>query len=425
MQVKVKKLPKSEAEINFIIPAEEFNKFREKAILKLGEDFEIKGFRKGKAPREIIEKEFGQERIFREVAEFCIKENYIKAILESEIEPLGQPVIEILKLTPGNPLEFKAKVSVLPEVKLPDYKKIASETKKEKVSVSEKEIEEILRWLQKSRAKFITKNEPAWRGDFVEIEFSSPQIEDGVKKTDAFILGEGHLIPGLEENLVGLKNNEEKTFSLTFPESFPKPEFRGVKVSLKVKMRLVQKIELPDATDEWTRGLGQFENLAALKTNIKKGLNLEKEEAEIQRVRQEIIEKITKNTEIEIPGILVKKEVDQMTDSLKQGVSQNLQISFQDYLNQIKKTEEELKESFFPEARKRVKNSLVLREIGKRENIEASEEEVKEEINKVLEKYSSTERAKTKLDQERLRVYAEGVIKNEKTFQFLEDFTKK
>ncbi|MCJ7786849.1 hypothetical protein MUP06_01370 [Patescibacteria group bacterium] len=288
METSIKKLPKSQIEILVRVPAEEFNNFIERATLDLGKELEIKGFRKGKAPKEIAEREIGPGRILEEAANQAIKENYLKAISENKIEAIFKPEIEILKLAIGNPFEFKAKISVLPEVKLPDYKNIVSQVKKREVIVAKEEIER---------------------------------------------------------------------------------------------------------------------------------LRTEKERIEKERVRQEILDKIAENSQIEISEVLVESEKRRMLESLKQQVPQILQIKFEDYLAKIQKTEKELLDSFLPEAQRKIKNSLVLKEIEKRENIEVSEKEIKEEMDKISKIYPD-------LDQNQLKEYAEEVIRNEKTFQFLENFVK-
>ncbi|XOB42010.1 MAG: trigger factor [Candidatus Nealsonbacteria bacterium] len=288
METSIKKLPKSQIEILVRVPVEEFNNFVEKATLDLGKELEIKGFRKGKVSKEIVEKEIGPGRILEEAANQAIKENYFKAISENKIEAISKPEIEVLKLTPGNPFEFKAKISVLPEVKLPDYKQIASQVKRREVVVTKEEIER---------------------------------------------------------------------------------------------------------------------------------LRTEKERIEKERVRQEILDKIAENSQIEISEVLVESEKKRMLESLKQQVPQILQIKFEDYLAKIQKTEKELLDSFLPEAQRKIKNSLVLKEIERRENIEVSEKEIKEEIDKISKIYPD-------LDQNQLKEYSESVIRNKKTFQFLENFVK-
>jgi len=453
MKTSVKKLPKSQIELKIEVSAEEFNQFIEKAAAELGKDLEIKGFRKGKVPKEIIEKEVGSEKILIEAADLTVEENYKKAILENKIEAILQPKIEIRKLAKGDSFIFLAKTAVLPEIKLPDYKKIASKIKRKKNIVEEKEITEALKWLQKSRAKFTLKNQAAEIGDFVEIEYcrSTPLSEPRPSRAgslkpkeadyhetwkDAFILGEGHFLPGFEEKLIGMRagpasapdgataGKEEKEFSLTIPEKHPLRKY-GREITLKVKMNSVQDVELPEIGDQLAKSLGKFENLAELKKNIKEGLNLEKERAESQRVKNEILEEINQASEYEVPEVLITREQEQMLENLKRNVPDSFKIPFVDYLKKIKKTEKEILDSFLPEARKKVKNFLVLREIGKREKIEVSENEIKEEVNKILKNYQNIETAQKNLDSEKLKDYTKEAIKNEKIFQLLEQFTTK
>ena len=288
MKITSQKLSRSQVELKIEVPAEEFKTFMDKAVLDIGKEIEIEGFRKGKAPKEIIERTVGQEKILKTAGEDCIKENYVKAILENKIEPLGQPEIEILKAAPGNPFEFKAKVSILPEVKLPDYKEIASQIKKQEVKVTQEEIEK---------------------------------------------------------------------------------------------------------------------------------LRTEKERIEKEKRRNEILEKIAEKTEIELPEVLVEAEKKRMLENLKQQVSQMLQINFEDYLKKINKTEKELLDSFLPEAEKRVRNSLILKEIEEKEKIEVSEDELKNETERFLKTFPDAK----DFDPEKLKEYTKEVIRNEKAFQLLEN----
>jgi len=438
MQISIQKLPGPKLEIKIEVSAGEFNGFYQKAIFNLGKDLEMPGFRKGKVPKEIIEKAASQEKILKEAVGLAVKESYLKAILENKIEALGQP--EIYDLSYGSSekgLEFKAKVSIMPEVKLPDYKEIASKVKRNKIEVSEKEVEDTLRWLQKSKAKFTLKNSPAEKGDWVEIEYSresasaevGPQLAKDETYKDAFILGEGHFASGFENNLIGMKAGQEKEFQLSvkgqplrdgFPENLREaiPEV----LQIKVKMRSVQNMELPEINDEFAKNLGNFQNLNALKQSIEGGIRQEKEIQEAQRVRQEILEKISQKTEMEIPEILIKEQKKRYLENLKREVGQNLKVSFEEYLKKLNKTEPELLSSFQEQAQKQVENSLVLREIQKKENIKVAEEEVNEEVNKFLKNYPNPEETQKKFDPEQLKSYTEEVIKQEKVFQLLEQF---
>jgi len=424
MKSTVKKLPESKVELEVEIPSEEFNHFVERATLSVGKDLEVEGFRKGKAPKEVVEQKVGKENILVEAADLAIKENYAKAVLENKIEAISQPEIDILKLAAGNPLIFRAKTSVLPEIKLGDYKEIAKKVEKKEVSVEDKEIDNALKWFQKSRAKLTLKNGAIEKGDYVEVEYWSPQIKELSQtetKKDSFILGEGHFISGFEDNLIGMEAKEkEKEFSLILPENYAVKELAGKKVDFKVKVKSVQKVEPPEINDDFAKSLGKFENLEGFRKNIKEGLTSEKKQAESQRVRNEILDKISQDTGFEVPKVLIEREQKVMMDNFKQEVSEKLNTPLKDYLDKIKKTEQEIFNSFSEEAKKKVRNFLILREIGKRENIEVSDEEVREEMNKTLKHYSVSEKTEKDVDIERLKEYSRGVLKNEKIFALLE-----
>ncbi|MDD3399947.1 MAG: trigger factor [Candidatus Paceibacterota bacterium] len=291
MKTEVKKLSGSQVELKIEVPAEEFQPFREKAVLEIAKNFEKEGFRKGKVPAEIVEKEAGEQNIMAEAGELCIRDNYVKAVRENDINAIGQPKIEILKMAPGNPLEFKATVSVMPEIELPDYKKIVSGIERKEIKVTDSEI-----------AK-------------------------------------------LKEQ----KENREK-----------------------------------------------------------------------ERLREEILEKIGEAANIDIPDALLESEQARMLENLKNQVGQMLGITFEEYLNKVGKNESEVFDSLKPEAAKKVRNSLVLREIAKQEKLEATEEEIKAENEKILKNYPQA----SQLDQERLKEYSKEVIMNEKAFQLLENSLK-
>ncbi len=308
------------------------------------------------------------------------------------------------------------------KIKLADYRKIASQIEKRKIEVSEKEIDETLAWLQKSRAKFALKNAPCQKGDWVEIEYHSPQIEGGLKIKDSFILGRGNFFRPFEENLEEMEAGAEKEFQLIFPDNHYQKNLAGKRINFQVKVVSVQKVEFPEIDDQFAQNLGNFQNLEVLKKNLKEGIKLEKEQQESQRIRQVILEKIAQNTEIEVLQALVEKEKKRMLEDLKKRIPKLFQISFEDYLVKINKTEEEIEESFSDQARKRIKNFLILKEIGQREKIEVSEKEIEEGVNRILREYPNLA---NELDAEKLKGYAKEVIKIEKVFQLLESLTKK
>ena len=427
MKSTTKKISSSQLEIEFEISWEEFEKFIEKATFELGKNLEIEGFRKGKAPRRVIEEKVGLENILVEAADIAIRENYSKYILENELEPISEPKVDVLKLAPKNPFIFRVKVLLLPEVELPDYKEIAKKVKRRKISVDEKEIAQALEWLRKSRAKFISKNKKAEKGDFVEIEYFqslSLPAKMGERWKDAFTLGEGHFVAGFEEKLEGMTAGEEKEFSLKFPSSHPAKNLAGKEVYFHVRMINVQEVELPELNDNFAQNVGRFKNLTDLKKSIKEGIVLEKENNETQRVRIEILDKIREKTKIDVPDVLVQNEQGKMLEEFKKYLADNLKISFDEYLKKTRKSEREVKESFLSDARKRVENFLILKAIGEKEKIKVSEEEIKEEINNILKRYPSVEQAEKELDPNKLKAYTKIVIRNEKVFKLLESFVQ-
>jgi len=401
MRSQIKNLPNSKIELLIELSAEEFADFYQKA------NFDLK-----------------------KAANLAIREKYFQIVLEKNIEVIGKPKMEILKLAKDNPFSFKIQVDILPKVILPDYKNITRQIKKREIEIVEnKEVEETLRWLLKSRAKFIALNEPAKLNDFIEIEYNSPQIENGKIYQDNFVLGEGHFLPGFEKNLEGMKAGEEKEFSIPPPanalsasERRADPPSAGqTKFNFKVKLKSNFKMELPELNDEFAKSMGNFSNLAAFKENIKKGIKMEKEVVKTQKKRNEILEKIGKETEFEISDILIESQKNELLEDLKQKISSEIKIPYTQYLSQIKKTEEELKNSFSEIAKKMVKNFLILREIGKKENIKVNEEKIKEQMDKTI-KNLPKEKIK-ELDLERFKEYYKGVLYNEEVFQLLESFT--
>ena len=420
MKTEIKKLPKSEIEINFELDEQEFQKYIEKALLHLKDHVKMDGFRQGQVPLEMVEKKVGQENLLMEAGELAVKGSYTKYVRDNNLEPIGDPDVQIKKIAKGNPFLFTVKVALLPEIVLPDYKAIASKIKTADMAVEEKEIEEAIAYLQKSRAKFIDKTDGAAKKDYVKIEYQNEHINGGKPVKDMFILGEAQFLPDFENNLVGMKVGDEKEFTAKFPENAPK-EVAGKDGVFKVKMLVVQTMELPEVNDEFAKELGMFDSLVALKNNLKEGIGMEKKENERQRARGEVLQKISEKITFELPEKMVEYEQIRLLEDLKNQIASQFKIPFEEYLKSVKKTEEELKANYKLEAEKRIKNFLVLREVGKQEKIEVSREELEQEINKELRKY--TKEQIEKIDLVRLKEYTKGAIFNEKVFQLLESFS--
>jgi len=439
MQVSVQKLPKSKIELTCEIPAVDFDNYFDKAVENLAKNLEIKGFRKGYVPKEMAKTYLSQKDILEEAANLAVNDTCLKVLEENKIEAVDSPRIEILKLAPQNPLIYKATVSVLADIKLPDYKKIAqninSKNKKDfdkKTKVEEKEIDDSLAWLQKSRAKYITVNREARVGDNVKLKIKYQKSKIDEPEEHEGILGSGYFLPDFEKNLIGMKAGEKKNFSQRIPLSHINKELAGETLDFEVELNLVQEVELPKLGDEFARSLApldskhltgwrNLQNLEALKQSIKEGIKTEKEEKEKQRNRQELMDEISKESEMEIPDILVERRIGEDLHRLKDSV-EGSGMNFEDYLKNIKKTNDDLKKELRSHAENQVKISLILLKIAKAEGIEASDEEVKEKVNEYLKRFSGIADTK-KIDPDHLKLYYEDVIRNEKVFQLLETYT--
>lgn len=422
MKTSLKKLEQSQIEIEFELDEQEFGKHVDRALLHLKEHVKMDGFRQGQVPLQMVEKKVGQENLLMEAGDLAVKDSYAKFVHENNVEPIGEPEVQILKIAKGSPLVFTVKVAVLPEIDLPDYREIAAKIKGSEISVIDQEIEDAINYLQKSRAKFSQVDRSAEKKDFVEIEYVNKDINNGKEVKDQFILGEGGFLKDFEDNIIGMKAGEEKGFKAQFPDNTPNKNLAGKESDFKVKIVSIQKMELPQVNDEFAKGLGPFDTLVALKQNIKEGITLEKQESEKQRKRGEVLSRVSEKITFELPQKMVGYEEEKLFEDFKNQITQAGNASFEKYLASVKKTEEEIKKTFRLEAEKRIKNFLVLRQIGKAEHIEVSNEELEEEMNNVIKRYSKQEAEKIDINQ--LKEYTKGAICNEKIFKFLEKLSR-
>ncbi|MFH0852694.1 MAG: trigger factor [bacterium] len=426
MKVEITKLPKSEIELKVEVPSEEWQEFINEAAKELSRDLKIEGFRPGHAPSKMVEERIGLDKILEKATDLCVKKCYVEAILDDNIQAIGRPEISVTKIAKDNPFEFKARLAVLPEVKLPDYKKIARDAAKDKkeISISEEEINKSLEWLQRSRTKYSTVARPAQAGDRAEVDFEGEcegeKLPELCSKNHPAVLGRGYFMPGFEENLLGMKEGEEKQFSLLLREDFEPKRLAGKMIDFRAKMNLVQESKLPELNDAFAQGIGSFKDLAALQASVKDGVLAEKKEQERDRWRTKLIEEIAKKSNMEIPEIMVEGEVHRMLDELKAKISQ-VGLTYEQYLERFKKTEQILHEEFEKIAGEKVRAYLTLKEIAMQEKIEVSEEEVTKEVDQALRHFAGQEQAEKNIDLEQLKEYSKDVLKNRKVFEILEN----
>lgn len=413
MKYEIKEAPGASKKIEVEISPEEFDAYYAEALRDFAKEAELPGFRKGKAPEKMIEGKVGQADLLSEAAERAIRDNWFKIVKESGLEAVSQPHVEIVKVAKGNPFIFTAEVEVLPEIKLPDIREIGKGIKAKEIKVDEKEIEDAFSWLRQSRAKTSAKDGPAEKGDFVKITFYSPDIKDDKEKQDGFVIGKGHYVKGLEDNLLGMKAGEEKEFETENPLN------KKEKIKIKAKVASIEKVELPEATDEWAKTLGGFADLKSLKEDIAKGIKEEKETSQKQEKREEALRKILEATKFDAPKSMVEREFAELMDNLKKRVEAELKTTFEDYLSQVKKTAKEVEDDFRKVAEDRVKGFLILHQIAKDEKIEIKEDEIEKKINELLAQYPDKEAVKKNMDMEQMKMYVEDELKRERIFNIL------
>ena len=432
MKINVKKLNNNQVEIEVEVPSAQMEEYFQLAASELSKDMKVAGFRPGKVPAEIVEKEKGSQKLYDHAANMAIQKTLPKAIVDlpdddkgEKPEIIGQPDLSVIKIVRVGDMSYKAVFSIMPKIELGKYAGL--KIKKEEAKVEEAEIEKSLDYLQKSRGKLITVNRSAKKGDRVEISFTTKsegkEIEGGKEDNHSLSIGEGRFMPGFEEKIEGMKGGEEAKFSLVAPKDWPQKALAGKKLDFEIKLKIVQEQEIPELSDEFAKSLGKFQSLKELKENVKKGLLEEKEAKEKERQRMKLIEEVVKNSKMDIPDVLVKIELDKMVQELQANI-QNVGLTLDKYLGEIKKTIDDLRKEWRPQALERTKVGVILRAIAKKEKIKAEEKEIEERIEDLFKNYPNKEDVKKKVDQEMLKRYTEDVIKNEKVFKLLESEAK-
>ncbi len=422
----MKKLPKSQIEFTLEIPVEEVELFFDKAAKNISENIEIKGFRKGKAPKDVVQKIVGKQAVFEEASQLAIEKKYQEYIKENQIVVVDYPKITVKKMAESNPVVIDVVVAVYPEVKLPDYKKIAkeqSQKRKKDIDVSDDELNSALEYLLSSRAKETSVNREAKENDIAEVDFEvrldGVKIDGGSSKNHPVKIGAGKFIPGFEDNIKGMKPKETKKFSLVAPKDYFKKDLAGKKLDFSVTLNNLFEVELPELNDDFAKSLGGFESAEALKKNIKEGLLLEKKEKEENEFRNSLLEKIAQEADIDLPDAMVEREIDKIIDEIKMNVEQN-GIKFEDYLLTIKKEEKDIRQDVRKQAETRVKIGLVIDEISKKENIKIDDDKITQKANEFLLRYSDVKSAEEAISPERLKAYAKSVLISEEVIKLLE-----
>ena len=389
MSVQVEKLEKSMAKLTITVEAAKFDAAVDSAYQKNKGKIALPGFRKGKAPRAMIEKMYGTGVFFEDAANELIPEAYETAAKESELEIVAQPEIEVTQMDKGTDFIFTATVAIKPEVTLGDYKGI--EVEKKEAEVSEEEITAEIDKAREANSRLITIEDRATEdGDTVIIDFDGyvdgKQFEGGYAEYYTLVLGSHSFIDNFEDQLVGKNLGEDVEVNVTFPEEYHVDELKGKPALFKVKIKEIQKKELPELDDDFAQDVSDFDTLDEYKADVEKKI-LENKENQIKREQEDqIIEKIIENAQMEIPQQMIAAQTRQMTQEFAQRL-QSQGLSLEQYMQFTGLTPQKMMEDLEPQALKRIQSRLVLEAVVAAENIEASDEEIDKELENMASMY--------------------------------------
>lgn len=389
MSLQVEKLEKNMAKLTIETGVEEFEKAIEKAYQKQKSKISIPGFRKGKVPRQVVEKMYGKEVFFEEAANILIPDAYDKALDECEEDIVSSPTIEVTQIEAGKPFVFTATVALKPEVKLGKYKGVKID--KIETEVTDEEVDAQLERERENNARNITVDDrPVEDGDMTTLDFEGfvdgVAFEGGKGESYPLTIGSGAFIPGFEEQLVGAKIGEEIEVKVTFPEDYQAEHLQGKEAVFKCTVKEIRKKELPELNDEFASDISEFDTLAEYREDVKK--NLEEQKAkDAKRQREDAaVKAAVEDAEMEIPEAMLETQQKQMVDEFAQRITMQ-GISMEQYLQLTGTNYQQMVEQVKPQAEERVRSRLVLEAVAKAENLEATEEDYEEELKTMADVY--------------------------------------
>ncbi|MFQ7021938.1 MAG: trigger factor [Ruminococcus sp.] len=389
MSLQVEKLEKNMAKLTIEVSAEDLDKAMEKAYQKQKSRISLPGFRKGKAPRKMIESMYGKGVFMEDAVNSLVPQEYTKALGECDLEIVSQPEINVTQMEPGKALIFTADVAVKPEVTLGDYKGV--EVPKSEITVTDEEVDAEVKKEQDKNARTVAvEDRAAANGDITTIDFEG--FVDGVafeggKGTDyALTLGSGTFIPGFEDQLVGANTGDHVEVKVTFPEEYQAKELSGKEAVFQCDVKKIETKEVPELDDEFAKDVSEFDTLAEYKEDVKKKLT-EKKEKEARTAKENAaVDKAIENAQMDIPELMTKTECRQMMDDFSRRMQQQ-GLSMEQYFQFTGQSMDKMMEDMKPQALKRIQTRLVLEKVAEAENIQPSEEEITEEIQKMADAY--------------------------------------
>ena len=420
MKCKVEKTENAnEVKLELTIEAQKFDEAIQKVYFKSAKYFNIPGFRKGKAPMNIVEKYYGAQIFYEDAFNEVATEAYDEALEANKIDAVSRPVVDIKQMEKGKDVIFTAVVQTKPEVELGKYKGI--EIPKVEYKVEEKDIEHELGHMQEHNSRLITVDDRALEnGDIATIDFEGfvdgVAFDGGKAEGHELEIGSGSFIPGFEDQLVGMKIDEEREIKVTFPKEYFSKDLAGKEAMFKVKLHEIKRKELPELDDEFAKDVSEFDTLAELKASIKEKIKKNNEQRQKYETEDLAIKAVCEDVKVDIPSGMVEFEVENMMKDFEQRLSYQ-GLNLDQYLKMIGKTEEEMKKEYEPQAIEAIKSRLVLEAIIKAEKIEASEDEIKAKMEEMAKNYGK--KVEEISENENLKKYLKEGIESEKALEFI------
>ena len=390
MSLQVENLEKNMAKLTIEVPASEFEKALQSAYNKQKKSISVPGFRKGKVPRQMVEKMYGPEIFYEDAANELIPTASEEELKNCDLEIVSRPTVDIVQIKKGENFIFTAEVAVKPEVTLGEYK--GMEVDKTSTRVTQKEVEAKIKEEAEKNARTVTvEGRPVQDGDEVILDFEGfvdgEAFEGGKGENYPLTIGSGSFIPGFEEQLVGAEAEKEVEVKVTFPEEYHAEELKGKDAVFKCTVHEIKVKQIPEIDDEFAAEVSEFDTLDEYKADVKAKIKEQKENEGKQKKEDQAVEKAVANATMEIPEAMIDEQVRQMVNEFAQNM-QYQGISFEQYCQITGMTLEKIQEETRPQAVKRIETRLVLEAIAKAENIEVTEERLDEEIKKMAESYN-------------------------------------
>lgn len=415
---------KNELKLTFTVEAEKFDEGMKKVYTKTANYFTVPGFRKGKAPMAKVEKIYGAQIFYEDTFNEIVPEIFETELKDNNIEAVSKPEIDIVQMEKGKDLIFTAIIQTKPEVKLGKYKGI--ELKKIEYNVTDADIDHEIGHMAEKNSRLVSvEGEAVKEHDIAVIDFEGfvdgKAFEGGKAENHELEIGSKTFIPGFEDQVIGMKNEEEKEINVKFPDEYFSKDLAGKDAMFKVKLHEIKRKELPKIDDEFAKDVSEFDTLKELKTSIKEKIEEENKNKAKYELEEAAIKTVSDAVEIEIPSGMVETEIDNMLKDIDAKLSYQ-GMNLQQYLKVIGKTEAEVRKEYEEQAQRSVKSRMVLEAIVAAEKLEATEEEITAKINEMATAYGKD--SKELLENENLKNYIKENMKTEKAITFIVDNAK-